>query len=136
MEKEKISFSTVPEYIAAQPASVQKQLKKMRSLVKKFAPQATECISYQMPAIQQEGIVLWYAGYAKHIGLYIYPAGVNHFRNELGAYKLAKSGIQFPLAEPLPEDLIERIVKFRLQDNEAKALAKKEAKANKKTKTK
>jgi uncharacterized protein YdhG (YjbR/CyaY superfamily) len=121
----RISVATVEEYIIQFPENVQKLLSELRTLVKQEAPQAEERISYGMPAYKYKGVLVYFAGYDRHIGFYPAASGIRQFQSELSPYKFAKGSVQFPLTEPLPEDLIRRIVQFRLRENEAKATAKK-----------
>jgi uncharacterized protein YdhG (YjbR/CyaY superfamily) len=112
--------STVDAYIAAFPPKVRRLLKQLRALIRETAPQAEEKIAYRMPAYTYHGVLVYFAGYANHIGLY--PGGtVAQFKKDLGSYKTAKGTIQFPLDEPLPVTLIRKIVKARVAQNLAKA---------------
>ncbi|MBL7919288.1 MAG: DUF1801 domain-containing protein [Bacteroidia bacterium] len=112
----------VDEYINSFPKDTQKYLKQMRAAIKKAAPKAEEGIGYKMPAYKLNGHPLvYFAGYAKHIGFYATPTGHKEFKKELSAYKEGKGSVQFPLDEALPIALITKIVKFRVQENLAKA---------------
>jgi uncharacterized protein YdhG (YjbR/CyaY superfamily) len=111
---------TVDDYIAQFPAATQKVLKQMRKLITKNAPAAEESISYGMPAYKLNGPLVYFAGYENHVGLYATPSGHAAFKRELSVYKTGKGSVQFPLDEPLPADLITRIVQFRLKENELK----------------
>ncbi len=111
-------FQTVDEYIATFPPKTKKFLKDMRSTIKQAAPRAEEAISYNMPAFKLHGMLVWYAGYKEHIGFYPKPAVIHAFKKDLAEYKLSKGAIQFPLDQPLPHDLIARIVKYRIKENE------------------
>lgn len=110
-------FQTVEEYIAAFPPKTKKFLKDIRATIKQAAPQAEEAISYNMPAFKLHGMLVWYAGYKEHIGLYPKPTVIQAFKKDLAGYKLSKGTIQFPLDQPLPLDLITRIVKYRIKEN-------------------
>lgn len=115
--------STIPDtvvgYIAGFPKDVQKVLKQIRSVIKQAAPEAVESISYAMPAYKLNGKPLvYFAGYEKHIGFYATPTGHERFKKELSKYKQGKGSVQFPLDEPMPLDLIKRIVVFRKKENE------------------
>jgi uncharacterized protein YdhG (YjbR/CyaY superfamily) len=109
--------STIDEYIGEFPNEVQKILEKIRRTIQKAAPEAKEKISYSMPAFEQNGIVVYFAAFKKHIGLYALPSGHEAFQDELSKYKSGKGSVQFPLNEPIPFDLITRIVKFRVKEN-------------------
>lgn len=116
---------TVDDYIKSVPAAQQKRLKQLRAVVKKAAPAAVESISYGMPGYKLEGRPLVYFAAAKsHIGFYALPTGHAKFKAELAAYRQGKGSVQFPDDEPLPLDLITRMVHFRVQENLAQAAAK------------
>jgi len=110
-------FKSVDEYIATQPENVQAILQRVRGTIQKAVPRAEEVISYQIPAYKLHGgAVLYFAGWKQHYSLY--PASdalVAAFRNELARYDLSKGTIRFPLSEPVPVNLIERIAKFRAE---------------------
>ncbi len=118
---------TVDSYIAQQPEAVQPVLQQLRNTIKKAAPYAEEVISYQMPAYKLNGMLVYFAAWKEHIGFYPASAGVSHFSDKLAKYNTSKGTIQFPLSEKLPLKLIADIVKFRVKENEAKALKKKAA---------
>lgn len=119
------TFESVDEYIASQTLHNQVLLSELRSIIKSAAPDSQECISYQMPAYKQNGMLVYFAGYAKHIGFYPGSAGVNIFFEETKNYKTSKGTIQFPIDKPLLNDLITKIVKFRIEENRRKAEEKK-----------
>jgi uncharacterized protein YdhG (YjbR/CyaY superfamily) len=110
-------FQTVEEYIATFPPKTKKFLKDLRATIKQAAPLAEEAISYNMPAFKLHGMLIWYAGYKEHIGLYPKTTVIQTFKKDLEGYKLSKGTIQFPLDQPLPLDLITRIVKYRIKEN-------------------
>lgn len=107
----------IDEYIGGFPTEVQEILEKVRMTIQKAAPDAKEKISYAMPAFEQNGIVVYFAAFKKHIGLYALPSGHETFKEELSKYKSGKGSVQFPLNEPMPFALITKIVKFRVQEN-------------------
>lgn len=109
--------TTIDEYIAQYPPDVQEILAKIRAVIHKAAPLAEERISYQMPAFYLKGILVYFGVSRQHIGFYPTPSGIEAFKAELTPYKWAKGSVQFPLDEPLPYDLISRIVKFRVAEN-------------------
>jgi uncharacterized protein YdhG (YjbR/CyaY superfamily) len=113
------------QYIIGFPEHTQKLLQQLRLTIKKAAPDAEEVISYSMPAYKYHGMLVYFAGYQKHIGFYPMPAGIAAFKDELSIYKNAKGSVQFPLDKPLPINLITRIVKFRMQENIEKEALKK-----------
>lgn len=114
--KSKIAKS-IDEYIDNYPKEVQQILQKIRSTIQKEVPEATEAISYAMPTFVLNGNLVHFAAYAKHIGFYALPSGNLAFQKEISKYKFGKGSIQFPLNEPIPYDLIKKIVKFRVNEN-------------------
>jgi uncharacterized protein YdhG (YjbR/CyaY superfamily) len=109
---------TVENYIETFPENVQALLKQMRAIITENAPDAEESIAYQMPAYKTNGKPLvYFAGFKNHIGFYATPTGHAEFKKELSIYKQGKGSVQFPLDEPLPLDLIARIVKYRIEVN-------------------
>ena len=123
MKSEKPVAKNIDEYISAFPQNVQKILEQLRATIKKAAPEAEETISYAIPAFKLKGrILIYFAGYKNHIGLYPAPRGKEAFKEELSLYKGGKGTIQFPLSQPMPLQLVARIVKFRLKENEEKQM--------------
>jgi uncharacterized protein YdhG (YjbR/CyaY superfamily) len=118
----KTIFTTVDEYITSFPPAVRKLLSAMRKTIKAAAPLAEELISYQMPAYKYKGVLVYFAAFEKHIGFYATPTGHAAFKKELSAYKTGKGSVQFLLTEPIPLDLVKRIVQFRAKENEAKSI--------------
>jgi len=118
---------TVEEYLATFPASTKARLQELRDIIKKAAPKGEEVISYNMPAIKQQGILVYYAGYKGHIGFYPTASPIVLFKKELSAYKGSKGAVQFPLDEPIPASLVTKIVKYRVTEDREKAKAKKKA---------
>lgn len=119
----------INEYIASFPVEVQLMLEEMRAAIKKAAPEAKEKISYQMPAFEFNGILVYFAGYKNHIGFYPAGSGIENFRKEISGYKSSKGTVQFPLNQPLPVDLITQMVEFRVHENLEKAELKKAKKS-------
>ena len=115
---------TIDEYIAGFPEDVQEILQKIRMTIHEVAPEATEKISYQMPTFYLKGNLVHFAAFKEHIGFYPVPTGIEKFKKELSVYKQGKGSVQFPLDQPMPYDLIRKIVKFRAKENLAKAAAK------------
>lgn len=115
---------SIDEYIAGCPKDVQPILKKIRLTIRKAAPNAQEAISYQMPTFKLSGNLVHFAAFKGHIGFYPTPSGTAKFRKEISGYQGAKGSIRFPLDEPMPYDLISRIVKFRVKENVERAAAK------------
>jgi uncharacterized protein YdhG (YjbR/CyaY superfamily) len=126
---------TVDEYIQRHPPEVQPVLQKIRNLIRKTAPEATEVISYQIPGYMYHGMLIFFAAYKNHIAVYPAPRESKEFKKELSAYKGGKGTVQFPIGSPIPFDLVKRIIQFRMKDNEARAAANNN-KTNKATKSK
>lgn len=106
------NFKTIDEYIASFPEEVQQKLAKIRQTVKDLVPQAQEAMSYQIPTFKLHGNLVHFGAYKSHIGFYPGPAAVSAFESELKAYKTTKGTIQFPLDQPVPYELITKIVKY------------------------
>jgi uncharacterized protein YdhG (YjbR/CyaY superfamily) len=128
MDNSRPTPKNIDEYIAGYPADIQQILQKIRTIVHETAPEAQETISYQVPTFTLKGNLVHFAAFKSHISLFPASSGVEKFKNELEGYKTSKGTIQFPLGQPIPYDLIRRIVLFRVQEN----LARAEAKAKKK----
>jgi uncharacterized protein YdhG (YjbR/CyaY superfamily) len=111
-------------YISQFPADVQAVLEEVRETIRSAAPDAREVISYQMPAFKQHGILVYFAAWKKHIGLYPPIAGDKALEKAVARYAGPKGNLQFPLDEPIPFDLIKRIVKLRVMQDSEKAAAK------------
>ena len=124
MSTDKSTPKTIDEYIAGFPADVQDILQTIRRTIKEVAPEAREKISYGMPTFTLNGNLVYFAGFQNHIGFYPIPSGIAEFKDDLAAYKQGKGSVQFPLGQPIPYDLIRRIVAFRVKENAAKAAAK------------
>ena len=107
-------MNLIDDYIITFPSETQKRLAEMRAAIKETAPEATEGFSYGMPAYKLRGKVLvYFAGYKNHIGFYATPTGHEAFKVELSGYKQGKGSVQFPHIQPLPIDLVKRIVAFK-----------------------
>jgi len=120
MNEKKIT--SIDDYISMFPDETQLLLNKFRSIILKKAPDATESISYGMPGYKTHGKPLvYFAGYKNHIGLYATPSGHAEFAEALSKFKSGKGSVQFPIDQPIPFDLIERIIEFRVNENELKA---------------
>jgi uncharacterized protein YdhG (YjbR/CyaY superfamily) len=114
---ERSKATSIDEYLAEFPPETQKVLGEMRELISAHAPGATETIAYAIPTFDLNGKhLVHFAGFAKHVGFYPTPSGIEAFSEELSRYKTAKGSVQFPLEEPLPSDLIRRIVEFRVAE--------------------
>lgn len=107
----------IDAYIFSFPEEAQKLLKQMRQVIHEVAPQATEIISYGMPAFKFKGMLVYFSAYEHHIGFYPLPSAIAKFKDELSIYKSAKGSVQFPINKPLPLTLIKRMVEFRVIEN-------------------
>ena len=114
----------IDSYISKFPADVQVILEKVRETIRHAVAEAKETISYMMPAFKQHGILVYFAAWAKHIGMYPPISGNKSLEKAVARYAGPKGNLQFPLDEPMPFDLIERIVKLRVKQDLAKAAAK------------
>ena len=117
MENNKGSFVTIDEYIATFPKEIQTILEELRAFIRATVPEAEEKISYQMPAFTLKGNLVYFAAFKNHIGFYPIPSGIEAFEQELSVYNRGKGSIQFPFDQPLPLELISKIVKFRVAEN-------------------
>jgi uncharacterized protein YdhG (YjbR/CyaY superfamily) len=117
------SPATIDEYIAGFPHDVQQLMERVRTTIRQSAPDAEERISYQIPTFDLHGKhLVYFAAYKKHIGMYPVPMGSEI--EGLAAYEAGKGTARFPLDQPIPFDLITRIVEFRIRENAALAAAK------------
>jgi len=111
-------MNEIDQYIAQFPKGVQDHLQKIRGIIKKMAPEAVEQMAYGMPGYKTHGKPLvYFAGFKNHIGFYATPSGHEQFAKELSIYKQGKGSVQFPLDQPIPYELIEQIVTFRVKEN-------------------
>lgn len=115
---------TIEAYISGFPKQTQEILEQIRSTIKSVAPDAREAIKYAIPTFILNGNLVHFAGYKNHIGLYPAPSGMKQFEEETAAYKTGKGTLQFPIDQPMPLDLIARIVQFRVKENQAKSKKK------------
>lgn len=119
----------IDEYIADFPEDVQEVLQQVREIIKKVEPAMEETISYAIPTFKLNNMnVVHFAGFKNHIGLYPAPTGSEAFKEELSVYKTGKGSVQFPLGQPVPLDLITRIVNFRVKECLEKGEKKKQDK--------
>ena len=118
-------INSIDEYIGTFPQEIQILLEQVRVTIKQAAPEAEEAIKYAMPTFVLNGNLVHFAAFKNHIGFYPVPSGIEAFKKELSVYKGAKGSVQFPLDKPMPLKLISEIVKFRVNENQLKAKAKK-----------
>lgn len=116
--------SDVDNYIARFEPNIKNILERVRTTIRAAAPEASERISYRMPAFEQHGILVYFAAWRNHIGLYPPIKGDAAIEKAIARYAGPKGNLQFPLDEPIPYKLITRIVKLRAKQNLAKLTAK------------
>jgi uncharacterized protein YdhG (YjbR/CyaY superfamily) len=124
MKAGKSAVETIDQYIGAQRESVREPLKELRETIREAAPEASEKIAYGMPTFHHCGNLVHFAAFKNHIGFYPTPSGIEAFKEELQPYKRAKGSVQFPLTEPLPLDIVVRMVKCRVLENTRKSRMK------------
>ena len=111
----------VDEYLTSVPEPARGTLNKMRAAIRSAMPrQATETISYGIPAFKYEGVLVWFAAFANHCSLFPTASVIEAFKDELKGFTTSKGTIQFPTDEPLPATLVKRIVKARVAQLESK----------------
>ncbi len=114
---ERPGAADIDEYIAAFPPDTRARLEEVRAIIREAAPDATETISYAIPTFDLGGKhLVHFGGFTHHVGLYPTPSGMTAFEAELAPYAAGKGSARFPLGEPLPADLIRRIVAFRIAE--------------------
>ena len=119
MRTRKEQFKTIDEYVKTFPEDVRSILEKLRETIRKAAPDAVEAISYQMPTYKLNGSnLIHFAAFKHHIGCYPTPSGTEAFQRELSPYKGAKASVRFPLEKPIPYDLVNKIVVFRMKEQQ------------------
>jgi uncharacterized protein YdhG (YjbR/CyaY superfamily) len=114
----------INEYIAGFPKNIQKKLKQIHATIKKAAPDAEELISYNMPMFKWNGMLVSYAAWKNHIGLYPSPAVTGELKKKLIPYEGSKATLKFPVDKPLPLDLITKVVKLTMKENLKRSKAK------------
>ena len=116
----KRQFKTMDEFISAFPKNVQDILEELRRVIRESAPKSEETISYGIPTFKLNGNLVHFAAFKNHIGFYPTPSAIVAFKKELAPYKQAKGSVQFPIDQPIPLDLVKRIVGYRVKENLAK----------------
>ena len=117
-------WASIDAYIAAAPPDRRALLEELRAIIRAAAPEAEETISYGMPAFAQNGTLVYFAALKNHIGFYPTASGIAAFQEDLAAYESTKGAVYLPLDRPLPLELIQRIVRFRVAENRRKAADK------------
>lgn len=111
---------TIEEYINSFPENVRQKLIELRQIIQSVLPESKEVFSYGIPTYDINGHVVHFAGYKNHIGFYPTASGIDTFKSELGKYECSKGTVRFPLDEPLPKELIIKIVNFRKTEDSKK----------------
>jgi uncharacterized protein YdhG (YjbR/CyaY superfamily) len=109
----------VDEYLAGVPEPARTTLNKMRAAIRSAVPpEATETISYRIPAFKHKGVLVWFAAFSDHCSLFPTASVIEAFKSELNGFSTSKGTIRFPTDKPLPTALIKRLVKARVAQNE------------------
>ncbi|MGE5372265.1 MAG: iron chaperone [Solirubrobacterales bacterium] len=127
MDTSKPALKSIDEYIAQFSPEIQKLLHELRKVIRESAPEAVEKISYQMPAFEYHGILVYFAAFKYHIGFFPTASGINAFQDRLVGYKTTKGTVHFPYGKPIPYDLVREIVRFRVDENRLKAEKKRQS---------
>lgn len=126
----KTKFTTIDEYLALQPKDIRYILQQLRQTIQKAAPDAKEVISYSMPAFKFHGMLVWFAAWKNHYGIYV-PAVLAVFKDKLSDYETTKATVRFPYDKPIPKKLISEIIQFAAQENLRKKVLKEQATSKK-----
>ena len=112
---------SIDEYLAAVPEPARSTLNKIRAAIRSAAPpEATETISYGIPAFKYNGVLMWFAAFSKHCSLFPTASVIEAFKNDLKGFSISKGTIQFPTDKPLPATLVKKMVKARVAQIESK----------------
>lgn len=119
--KGKGAAQSVDRYLAGVPEPARSTLNKVRAAIRAAAPsEATEIISYGIPAFKHKGVLVWYAAFANHCSLFPTASVIEEFKEELKGFTLSKGTLQFPTDKPLPSALVKKMVKARVAQIEKK----------------
>lgn len=124
MKSDSPKLTTIDDYISGYPSEIQAILQEVRATIQKAAPGATEKISYQLPTFYLSGNLVHFGAFKKHIGFYPTSSGIANFTEELAPYQTSRGAVQFPLVQPIPLNLITKIVEFRVRENLERAKEK------------
>jgi uncharacterized protein YdhG (YjbR/CyaY superfamily) len=115
------SPKTVDEYLAGVPEPARTTLNKIRAIIRSAAPpEATEAISYGMPAFKHNGVLVWFAAFSNHCSLFPTASVIGALRDELRGFRISKGAVQFPTDKPLPASLVKKMVKLRVAQSESR----------------
>ncbi len=113
--------ATIDEYLAGVSEPARSTLSQLRSVIRSVVPaEATETISYRIPAFRYKGILVWFAAFSDHCSFFPTAAVIESFKNDLKAFRTSKGTIHFPVDKPLPSALVKKMVKLRVTQNESK----------------
>ena len=119
--KKRVAPRNVDEYLAGVPEPARSTLKKVRAVIRSAVPaEATECISYGMPAFKHKGVLVWFAAFSNHCSLFPTASVIEAFKKELKVFSTSKGTIHFPTDRPLPVALVKKLVKARIAQIERK----------------
>jgi uncharacterized protein YdhG (YjbR/CyaY superfamily) len=119
--KASVAPKNVDEYLASVPEPARSTLNKMRAAIRSAVPaEATEVISYRMPAFRHNGVLVWFAAFSDHCSLFPTAAVIEKFKNELKRFSTSKGTLHFPTDKPLPTALIKKLVKARVAQNKSR----------------
>ena len=119
--KKRTAPRNVDEYLASVAEPARSTLKKVRAAIRSAVPaEATECISYGMPAFKNKGVLVWFAAFSDHCSLFPTGSVIEAFKKELKGFSTSKGTIQFPMDKPLPAALVKKLVKARIAQIEGK----------------
>jgi uncharacterized protein YdhG (YjbR/CyaY superfamily) len=119
--KKRVAPRNVDEYLAGVQEPARSTLKKVRAVIRSAVPaEATECISYGMPAFKHKGVLVWFAAFSDHCSLFPTASVIEAFKKELKGFSTSKGTIQFPTDKPLPVALVKKLVKARVAQMETK----------------
>jgi uncharacterized protein YdhG (YjbR/CyaY superfamily) len=119
--KAKGAPKNVDEYLAGVPEPARTTLQKVRAAIQSAAPpEATETISYGMPAFKHNGVLVWFAAFSNHCSLFPTASVIEALKNELKGFRVSKGTVQFPPDKPLPAALVKKMVKLRVAQNESR----------------
>ncbi|MBK6282815.1 MAG: DUF1801 domain-containing protein [Draconibacterium sp.] len=118
------TFATINEYISEFPEEIRFKLEQIRETIQQAAPEAKEAVRYGMPTFVLNGNLVHFAAYKNHIGFYPAPSGIDAYLDELAVYRTGKGTIQFPIDQPIPFNLIKKVVEFRVNENLGKRKGK------------
>jgi len=119
--KARSSPKTVDEYLARVPEPARTTLNKIRAVIRSAAPpEATEVISYGMPAFKHNGVLVWFAAFSNHCSLFPTASVIDALRVDLRGFRISKGTVQFPTNKPLPASLVKKMVKLRVAQSESR----------------